>query len=98
MAAYGFGVKDYSLVFYNVKVGGNPRRVDLLETKSHKKFPIPFNASGFDLDALDKAPVDQKVKDAAKKVLIKPNVLKCANGYWTNQYFPMLDFAHAIED
>ena len=85
MAAYSFGKAGWFLVFYNVNTGGSPRRIDLLEKGTGKKWMIPFSSSGFDFSKCTTVPND--VLQIVKQVLSKSDVLQCADAYWTNSNF-----------
>ena len=83
MAHYPCDVSGWYLIFYNVKIGGSPRRVDLLEVGTGKKWMITFDSSGFDFSKCE-GDVPGNVTSSARKILSRSNVLRCAMDYWTN--------------
>ena len=80
MAGFPFGVSGWYIVLNNVKTGGSPMRVDLLQKGTGKKWMIPFSSSGFDFSKCDG--VSENVYNRVKTVLGDSRALQCASDYW----------------
>ena len=91
MTAYTVGERPWFYVFYNVKVGGQPKRVDLLNKETWKKYPITFCITGFDFSHIRKKSPTEIPSNIISIVISRLDknslLLEYAENYWTDQYF-----------